>query len=387
MATSDFFKGLLRGSTADVLGTPVDLANTLSGLLAPVESGNPYANALRGLLGGGDIQTGSGDWWAQKLGLPKGQGLGYAAGQMLAPSPSELLSLARSPIMREITTYHGTPHTFPPTEKNPLGEFDLSKVGSGEGAQAYGHGIYVAESPDVAKGYRERLSGSNLNTFLFGDKEFSIIGGTPEWLNFHSLANEKGFSTEAAALAYHKLREHKGNLDAAAGDLGWRENPGKYDEEAANLLTQTQYKPEGGSLYTVDLPDEHLPNLLNWDKPLSEQPENIREALRQLNPLTTDKYGYVWNGNDMVSNSNDAEKIWLSMTGKRAYETLAGPTGSYRPAPAALRAASRAEVSEKLRGAGIPGIRYLDGSSRGAGEGTSNFVLFDPSILSILKRD
>ena len=31
--------------------------------------------------------------------------------------------------------------------------FDVSKIGSGEGAQAYGHGMYFAENPDVAKTY------------------------------------------------------------------------------------------------------------------------------------------------------------------------------------------------------------------------------------------
>jgi hypothetical protein len=34
---------------------------------------------------------------------------------------------------------------------------------------------------------------------------------------------------------------------------------------------------------------------------------------------------------------------------------------------------------------GIPGIRYLDGSSRNVGEGTSNFVLFDDQLPRILE--
>jgi hypothetical protein len=43
-------------------------------------------------------------------------------------------------------------------------------------------------------------------------------------------------------------------------------------------------------------------------------------------------------------------------------------------------------VSEKLRELGIPGIRYLDGTSRKAGEGTRNFVLFDPEVAKIIDR-
>ena len=46
-----------------------------------------------------------------------------------------------------------------------------------------------------------------------------------------------------------------------------------------------------------------------------------------------------------------------------------------------------AVASEKLRQAGIPGIRYLDGGSRSAGQGSSNFVAFDPEMIRILERN
>src|SRR5262245_438695 len=46
-----------------------------------------------------------------------------------------------------IRAYHGSPHDFE--------RFDLSKIGTGEGAQAYGHGLYFAENPKTAKAYRE----------------------------------------------------------------------------------------------------------------------------------------------------------------------------------------------------------------------------------------
>ena len=47
--------------------------------------------------------------------------------------------------------WHGSPHKFD--------KFDASKIGTGEGSQAYGHGLYLAESPDVANGYKSTLSG------------------------------------------------------------------------------------------------------------------------------------------------------------------------------------------------------------------------------------
>jgi hypothetical protein len=45
-----------------------------------------------------------------------------------------------------IKAYHGSPHDF--------SAFDLSKIGTGEGAQAYGHGLYFADNPAVAETYK-----------------------------------------------------------------------------------------------------------------------------------------------------------------------------------------------------------------------------------------
>lgn len=45
--------------------------------------------------------------------------------------------------------YHGSPHLF---EK-----FAMSKIGTGEGSQAFGHGLYFAENPKVAEQYATKL--------------------------------------------------------------------------------------------------------------------------------------------------------------------------------------------------------------------------------------
>ena len=49
-----------------------------------------------------------------------------------------------------IKAYHGSPHDFD--------RFDLSKIGTGEGAQAYGHGLYFADNEAVARSYRDTIS-------------------------------------------------------------------------------------------------------------------------------------------------------------------------------------------------------------------------------------
>ena len=56
-----------------------------------------------------------------------------------------------------IKAYHGSPYDF---EK-----FDINKIGSGEGAQAYGHGLYFAENPAVAEEYKKSLTVQQLQDF------------------------------------------------------------------------------------------------------------------------------------------------------------------------------------------------------------------------------
>lgn len=44
------------------------------------------------------------------------------------------------------------------------------------------------------------------------------------------------------------------------------------------------------------------------------------------------------------------------------------------------------KASAELHRLGIPGVKYLDASSRAAGEGSRNFVVFDDKTIAILKK-
>ena len=112
-------------------------------------------------------------------------------------------------------------------------------------------------------------------------------------------------------------------------------------------------------------------SFLDWDKPLSQQPESVRRA---------------WEG---IAKSPDTEQIAKDFYSYKPGMTLgdlpefSDPYGStiYRQTPGAVESATA-----KLREAGIPGIRYLDGNSRGSGAGSSNYVVFDDSLIEILKK-
>ena len=83
-------------------------------------------------------------------------------GLMYGPANKKLAGiLANAYNPMGITVYHGSPHKFT--------KLDSSKIGTGEGAQAYGDGLYFAESPDVAKSYQTALSADR--GFSFGGKD------------------------------------------------------------------------------------------------------------------------------------------------------------------------------------------------------------------------
>jgi hypothetical protein len=47
---------------------------------------------------------------------------------------------------------------------------------------------------------------------------------------------------------------------------------------------------------------------------------------------------------------------------------------------------AQAGATQDLQGFGIPGIRYLDAGSRGAGDGSRNYVVFDENLIEIVRK-
>ena len=268
-----------------------------------------------------------------------------------------------------LTAFHGTPYTFEPTPANPLGEFRAAKIGSGEGAQAYGYGLYFAEAPGVAKGYQTDLS---RNLWKQNPPDDPIARATLERFN-GDIQYAKDILKEQVAV----LRENF-SPNFAAAERG--------------LIALENYKPPTGSLYTVDIPDSMIEKMLDWDKPLSEQKELVKNISPESFSLT---YTQLPNGNHAFVNAEGKIlgnlqsggtresfiKNWMSDvtrgTGRDLYRTL-GQGMENDP-----------KVASALRNSGIPGIRYLDAGSRGSADGTRNIVVFpgEESKVKILKRE
>ena len=140
-------------------------------------------------------------------------------------------------------------------------------------------------------------------------------------------------------------------------------------QDALNYLQQMKKgaAPQTGALYTVDLPDEMVDHMLDWEKPLSEQSEFVKAAIRAM------------------PNAPDESK-WKNWTGEYLYRIHLQRGGRESP-----EKPLKVTASEKLQNASIPGIKYLDAGSRSRGlsaTGTRNFVVFpgEEKKVRILER-
>ena len=261
---------------------------------------------------------------------------GEYAGSFIDPMRIAAALRRTAPVL-ELDVYHGTPHRFPATEANPLGEFDASKIGTGEGAQSYGHGVYDAENPVVAKGYQPR------------DRKAEA-----KLMNLYKQAEARQNYDQMEVLEAAMLHRTASELrEQFPKQKGLVTRIGKINEKAA------------GSLYKADLPDEMIDRMLDWDKPIREQPTFVQNIARKA---IAEKIGW----NDPVAKTVDE---FYDATGKDLYESLEAMIGSV-------------EASKYFRQSNIPGIRYLDAGSRDGGSGTRNFVVFpgEEKKVRILER-
>lgn len=336
---------LLRGWAAGLLGMPGDVEGIFRETPAmptsdfyreylPGYDERPAARAMSGLAA---LTGGAGATRVAR------EGLGAVKRATDVDAIRRYISSSGAP-GTPMVVWHGSPHKF---EK-----FDASKIGTGEGAQAYGHGIYVAESPDVAKSYQ------NLG------EAWTVDGVPVDGLTEHAAQIVKQYGIKGA-------KEYVQNM--TGGGFGpppskeWIKNQ---LDAIENLAGKRIAFENTGSLYKVDLPDEKIARMLDWDKPLSQQAPEVRKAIDAASESPMLRHLSKSNFGGDVDTRGLLDR--LSRAWRRDYGVGGEP-----------------EVVDVLRQSGIPGIRYLDQGSRGAGQGTSNFVVFpgEEEWLKILERN
>ncbi|MFL5063474.1 MAG: hypothetical protein ACJ8FU_08660 [Xanthobacteraceae bacterium] len=258
-----------------------------------------------------------------------------------------------------IRAYHGSPHDFD--------RFDMSKIGTGEGAQAYGHGLYFAENEGVARNYRDMLSGPTATRADFSHPQLGNV--SLDGLEAH-LAGEaskakvdRGTVDMIAANVSEAMRmgDDLAHMRRFVRSSDW-DAPTKsaWDAalNAASSFDVARTVPQG-RMYEVAIHADPE-RLLDWDKPLKAQSAPVQQAVEQFglrheNPRPT--------GEDVY---------------RRMRRYVGENIQSNRPLAE--------DVSATLREAGIPGLKYLDQGSRGVGNGSHNVVMFDDKLIEILRK-
>lgn len=323
-----------------------------------------------------------------------------AAAKVATTAAREAMPAAREAV-QGIRGYHGSPHDFAaerlvrhpdgrteyvvgtpdrlpdiPAGANvvkdfPLGRFREDKIGTGEGAQAYGHGVaYIAENEGVAKAYRDALSQDKAWDAVKGKKynddgSPNFPGMGAEWLH-------TGTSTD----------EILDNFAYFAKDSTLQQRQ-QWLEEAQRMSSGAKHQ---GRMYEVNIkanPDDFL----DWDKPLSQQSEKVRGAL--------DNVG-LWGKQAVGTHGGTSGRAQTTAGGVQGVASNDGLKGSDLYNAIARRKVNgdwgdpgdfaRTQATQALREAGVPGIRYLDQGSRAGGEGSRNYVAFDDSLIEILRK-
>jgi hypothetical protein len=257
---------------------------------------------------GGDIGDMLNALWSGTVKMPGEIYAGERAPTVADTTSFALNTLPVRGVLGTIKAYHGSPYDFPPEPGAPLGRFRDDKIGTGEGVQAYAYGHYGAEAEPVALDYKKNV------------------------------IDQAWFDQTNA-----KLSDLANQMDQySTGQYGKYSDPRGYElkDEYNRLLDERANKT--GHMYELNINAEPE-QFLDWDKPATEQPSNVQDALSKI----WQQLGGTTEGRQYPPFAAHSET-----TGEGLHAALATTLGSKEAAAAALR------------DAGVPGVRYLDQNSR-----------------------
>jgi hypothetical protein len=261
-------RGQLFGAQGDK-GRGIGVADFVPGLDTSAAADDYRANP--GLLTG----AGVGLSMLPLVGGFAAKGIGRLGRGLLDDVPTSMFdvdpTMPAKLVNPEMRVFQGGPNLYGPDVPGTKPGLDSSKIGTGEGAQVYGHGHYLAENPDVGRGYKTSTS--------YADIKRKFLSELPQDADFDEaidLAESGAFGDSGKrfieALAADDWLGFDYPSQAISAALG--KNIDNWDPSAA----LTKARENLGHLYEYDLPDETIAKMLDWDKPLSEQPQAVGMA-------------------------------------------------------------------------------------------------------------
>lgn len=174
--------------------------------------------------------------------------------------------------------WHGSPHDFD--------EFDLGAIGSGEGNQAHGWGLYFAKDKKIAENYRDILGANSIE--IVTEKTKYKINEDAEWYDEKTgnvISDENPLSmalTEIAEVGSNDkaIKSLHKFIDSKKGkNTQFVISQTKRAVEAIKLLKESKFtKQEWKSIFKVEIPNET--ELLPEQYPISGYSRYVRDSLK-----------------------------------------------------------------------------------------------------------
>lgn len=245
--------------------------------------------------------------------------------------------------------YHGSPYTFD--------HFDLGAIGTGEGNQAHGWGLYFAQDKKIAENYKDIL-GANSGEVITGKTKYKInedgdwydenTGNIIDDITPLAMALTEVLETGNSNKAIEHLQEFIKSKEGKTAQTVISQV--KRAKEAIKLLKKNEFAGhEQKTAFEVEIPEDN--ELIDEFKNINEQPRKVQAAIRKA----WKEIGYK-------------PSALQYMSGREFYKQLASELGGEKAA------------SEKLNSLGVKGITY-DGLVDG-----KCFVVFDDKAIQIINR-
>lgn len=253
------------------------------------------------------------------------------------------------------TAWHGSPYDF--------ANFDLGAMGSGEGRQVHGWGLYFAKDRKISEGYKDFLKNLRSTVVIDGKKFVGYKNG---------FRDEEGNRPSDKKLRFALLNlSLEGSREKAiqrVSELARTSKGTGFEEDYAGALkilkdsqTASVERPEA-KLYEVDIPDNDA--LLDEDKFLKDQPKAVQKAIADYYRSRPDFY-FAPEGDSLKDSTTTGEGFYKDVVFQMKRE------GSTNP---------KRDASLLLNSLGIKGITY-EGNKDGR-----CFVVFDDKAISIIDK-
>lgn len=253
------------------------------------------------------------------------------------------------------TAWHGSPYDFE--------HFDLGAMGSGEGRQVHGWGLYFAKDRKISEGYKDFLKNLRSTVVIDGKKFVGYKNGFRD-----EDGNRPSDKKLRFALLNLSLEGSREKAIQRVSELARTSKGTGFEEDYAGALkilkdsqTASVERPEA-KLYEVDIPDNDV--LLDEDKFLKDQPKAVQKAIADYYRSRPDFY-FAPEGDSLKDSTTTGEGFYKDVVFQMKRE------GSTNP---------KRDASLLLNSLGIKGVTY-EGNKDGR-----CFVVFDDKAISIIDK-